>query len=115
MSEYGPAFFIKRKDANEINEQQQEALLAHVKEIANKLELTDIEDNAVSPEFYDYDNYEQKAVSYLIYAHHVLGMMPEEVRDEQEEADKVDALKIGVELDKLFPDTYEYDCYHVEC
>lgn len=89
-------------------------LLNHVNEIVSELKLTDIEGNAVNPEFYDYNGYEQKTLSYLIYSHHVLGMMPEEVREEQQEVDKEEALKIGEELDKLFLNTYEYDCYHVE-
>lgn len=114
MSTYGPAFFIKRKNNQEISQDEQKKLLAHVIKFSEKLNIEDDKGDAVQPDFYDYDGYEDKSVGYLIYASMIWNMMPDEVQQEQEEGDEKKILKIGKKLDELFPDTYEYKCYYVE-
>ncbi len=114
MSQYGPAFFIKRKDGEEISEKEQKELLELVNKVVKDLEIKDDDGDIVSPEFYDYGDYEEKSASFLIYSSAIFAMMPEEVQNETEESDAKKILKIGEEIDKVIPDTYSYDCYYVE-
>ena len=114
MSEYGPALFIKRKDEKEILQKEQDMLLKLVTEISKKLEIKDEDDAIVSPEFYDYDGYEEKSVAFLMFSSVAWGMMPEDIQKDQSEVDEKEMLKIGKEIDKKIPNTYSYKCYYVE-
>ncbi len=114
MSAYGPAFFIKRKDKKEIKKSEQEGLLKLVSKIAADLKIKDDEDNIVKPEFYDYDGYENKAISFVMFASYTYAMMPEHIQDDESEVDGETMLKIGEEINKLKPNTYEYQSYYVE-
>lgn len=114
MSEFGPAFFIKRKDGNEISKEEQEELLKVATKIAQELKIEDNDGNLATPEFYDYDNYEDKSVSFVMFYDSFWREMPEEIQRDTEEVDSRNILKVGGKIDELFPDTYEYQSYYVE-
>lgn len=114
MSEYGPAFFIKRIDEQEIDKKEQDMLLKHVIEISKRLKIKDDEDNIILPKFYDYDGYEKKSIAFLMFSSIAWGMMPEEVQLDESAAHAEQTLKIGNEIDKKIPNTYSYKCYFVE-
>ena len=114
MSDYGPALFIKRIDEKGIEKNEQDDLLNLVSEICKLIKIKDEDKNIASPEFYDYNNYEEKSLSLLIFVSDSYGMMPEDIQADQQEVDANRLLKIGKEIDKKFPKTYSYNSYYVE-
>jgi hypothetical protein len=114
MSAYGPALFVSRKDKNEISESEQKEILKLVKAAAKKLDLRDDDDSRVSPETYDYGEYEENALSVLLFSSHAYGEMPEEVQADEDEAWKEMGARLGEEIEKQAPGTYVFTCYAVE-
>ena len=114
MSAYGPAFFIKRIDEKEIEKVEQDKLLEMVREISKLLKIKDEDNRLASARFYDYNNYEPKSIGFLMFSSHIWGMMPENIQKDQSEADAKKILKIGKEIDKIIPKTYQYLCYYIE-
>lgn len=111
MSEYGPAFFIKRKDKQEMDEREQKYLLKLVVEIAKKSKLKDDEGKKVSPSFY---SYHERSLAILMYTAYTWRHMPESIYNDQIQWVKRDCSVIRKEIDKKNPNTYTYDCSGVE-
>jgi len=116
MSEFGPAYFIKRKDGKEIGKKEQKTLLEALTEISQELDLKASFDEEIpmKPFFYDYDSYEEKSVSFVMYCLSIFKQMPTEVMEDYQEEDEKVLKKVDKEMDKKFPDTYTYQSYYVE-
>lgn len=104
MPEFAPVLWVERKDSNEIKEAEQEIILKHIKEIVIKLELKDFEGNLVTPWLlYEQDEIE-KSVVYAMFELCDWEDTPEETKKLNE------ILRIGSELNKRIPNTYNYEC-----
>ncbi len=114
MSDYGPAFFIKRKDKKEITEKEQKELLDLTIQIVKELKIKDNDKNIAEPEFYDYGNYEEKGIGIVIFYDFSYGQMPAYIKKDTEAVDQYRMKKIGTKINKIHPKTYEYKCYYVE-
>jgi hypothetical protein len=114
MSEYGPAFFIKRKNGQALSTEEQKVLLEQVASIAEALALKDPDGDSVEPEFYDYDNYEPKAVAFLLFYDSSWEHLPPDIQQDTEAETAEELRPIGQRLDAVFPGTYAYQCYYVE-
>lgn len=103
MPEFAPVLWVERKDNNEIKEAEQEIILKHIKEIAIKLKLKDFEGNLITPWLlYDYD-VDEITVAYAMFELY-------DWEDTPKETKKLDEiLKIGSELNKRIPNTYNYE------
>lgn len=77
--------------------------------------VDDWEEEPVSPWQYDYDGYEDKSVSFVLWSNHVFGGAPPFIQEDFHKKARKLAMKIGKWIDEKKPDTYEYDGYYVEC
>ena len=103
MAEYAAVLFVERKDNKVINEKDQEMILEHFKEACLRLGLKDFEGNVITPWLlYPYDE-EEITVAYAMFDLYYWEDSPEEIEELKE------FLRLGVELDKLIPDTYNYE------
>lgn len=116
MSAYGPAVFCKRVDEKELSANEQDEIEALVEEACEDLEVVDDwEEEPVSPWRYDYDGYEQRSVSFVLWSNHVFGGAPPFIQEDFHKKARKLAIEIGKWIDEKKPDTYEYDGYYVEC
>lgn len=114
MSEYGPAVFCRRSDGNALPVDEQSLLLELVTNACAELGLVDdMEKKPVSPWQYDYDGYEDKAVSFVLWSNYAFGG-PKEVMDDFHANAASLAKKIGAVIAKQHPDVYVLDGYYVE-
>lgn len=114
MSEFGIAIFIKRNDEKEIDKEEQKKLFSLVVEASKKLKIKDEEKKNASPVFYDYDGYEEKSVSFVIYTSEEWGYLPEDLQEDLSEMSEKKVLKIGKEMELKTPGVYTYQSYFVE-
>ena len=114
MSEYGPAFFISRKDKKEITKKEQEELLNLTIKIVKELKIKDNDKTIAVPQFYDYGNYEEKAIGIVVFYDFSYGQMPEHIQKDTEAVDQNRIKKIGTKINKIHPKAYNYKCYYVE-
>lgn len=114
MSNYGPAFFITRRDNKVMEKKEQAQLFQLVSTSCRKNNIFDDHGNPVFPSLYDYNGVERNAIGFLIYSSTTYSLMPDEVKDDQLAADREEIKKIEVEIEKAFPEVYSYKCYYVE-
>lgn len=115
MSEYGPAVFCRRSDGKELSKDEQSLLLELVTDACAQLGIVDdMDDEPVSPSKYDYDGYESKAVSFVLWANYAFAGAPEEVMEDFHANAASLAKKIGKLIAKKHPKTYAFDGYYVE-
>ena len=115
MSEYGPAIFCRRSDGKALGSDEQSLLLQLVTDACAQLKVVDdMEDEPVSPRQYDYDGYEDKAVSFVLWSNYAFGGAPEMVQEDFHANAASLAKKIGKIIAKKHPKTYRFDGYYVE-
>ena len=114
MSEYGPAIFVKRSDGAELSDDEQGKLLKLVSEACVELGIVDdMNKEAVAPWKYDYDGYEDKAVSFVLWSNYAFGGAPQPVMDDFHANAASMAKKIGKVITASHPG-YAFDGYYVE-
>lgn len=114
MSAFGPALFVRRADSNEIDEQEQNAIVEMVRQATRKLDVKDEHDEAIEPRRYDYGETESGALCMLLYASYNYYGMPEEVMADQDETWKELGMKVAREIEAAASSTYRFDCYTIE-
>ena len=110
----GLALFVTRQDGKDVAKAEQTELLKLVSKHAKALKIDSAEGERASPSLYDYGNYEKKGLGVLLYEDAILGEMPDDIREDHEEAGKKDAMKIAKAIDKDKPRTYSFKAYYVE-
>ncbi|WP_433789857.1 hypothetical protein [Actinoplanes sp. CA-252034] len=106
MSRFGPALFVSRADVAAITEAEQNEILTHVRSAATRLGLT-----RLTPRLHDRD---PETVGVLLLSEHGYHHMPDEIREEQDQAWAAQALRVGAEVDRHVPGVYRFTAYTVE-
>jgi hypothetical protein len=112
MSAYGPGLFIKRKDGKHLEEDEKQDLETLVERFCKELAILDEE--LAEPAFYDYDQYKEKAISFVIFTSVTWALSDESIQQDQEETDKKTVLTIGKAIENIHPGKYAFDSYYVE-
>ena len=116
MSEYGPAIFISRTDAQPLSDDEQSTLEQAVAEACRKLRMRDpMDDSPVEPWRYDYDGYESGALGIVLWANYAFGEAPDFIQEDMNADAASDGKKIMKQLEAQWPKTYRAVCYMVEC
>jgi hypothetical protein len=110
----GLALFVSRRDGAEIEKKEQASIVKLVSKHAKALKIESAEGEKASPSVYDYGSYEKKGLGVLLYEDAILGEMPDDIREDHENAGKTDAMKIAKAIDKDAPRTYSFKAYYVE-
>ena len=110
----GLALFVSRVDGAEISKTEQASLVKLVAKHAKALKLSSAEGERASPRLYDYGNYEKKGLGVVLYEDAILGEMPDDIREDHEDAGKRGAMKVAKGIDKEQPRTYSFKAYYVE-
>ena len=83
MSEYGPAIFCARSDGAEISDEEQGELGTLVAAICAELSIVDdMEGRPVQPWKYDYDGYETRAISFVLWSNYGFGGAPDYIQED---------------------------------
>ena len=83
MSEYGPAIFCARPDGAEISDEEQGELGTLVAAICAELSIVDdMEGRPVQPWKYDYDGYETRAISFVLWSNYGFGGAPDYIQED---------------------------------
>jgi hypothetical protein len=109
MSAFGPALFVSRADGADIPKDERAEILTRIRSATARLGLP----RAV-PRFYDYDGYEPLALGVLLYSEYGYHHMPDEVREDQDQAWADQGRRVGAEVDKQIPGVYRFTAYTVE-
>jgi hypothetical protein len=114
VSAFGPALFVSRADGTAMPEQEQNTVLQLVRAAVGRLRLTDDERQPAEPRVYDYDGYEPGALGVLLYSGYGYQHMPDEIRQDTDEAWAALGDRVAAEIDKAVPGLYRFTAYAVE-